>query len=69
MAKRYHESAAMITEDPNAMSFMPERTVFKKYAANEYNMREEYDDTIVGIDQQKDGDGAMIRRATKPRKA
>jgi len=69
MAKRYHESAAMITENPSAMSFMPENTVIKKYQPNEYNMPSEYDDTIVGIDSQKNGDGAMIRRATKPRKA
>lgn len=68
MAKRYHDSA-MISESPSSMSYMPENVVIKKYPPCSYNMKEEYDDTLGGIDAQKNADGSAIKRSMKPRKA
>jgi len=85
MAKRFHESirkqgmdyvhsqekqdGSMIHNDYSCMSLLPYNVMIKPYPANEFNLHDELNDTITGIDHQKNTlDGAKIRRAKNAKK-
>lgn len=64
-----HQDGAMIHEDYNCMSLLPYNVMIKPYPKNEFNLTDELNDTITGIDYQKNTlDGAKIRRMKNPKK-
>lgn len=63
------QDGAMIHEDYNCMSLLPYGVMIKPYPKNEFNLTDELNDTITGVDHQKNTlDGAKIRRAKNPKK-
>lgn len=63
------QDGAMIKEDYSCMSLLPYDVVIKEYPKNDYNLSDELNDTITGIDRQiNELDGAKIRGANVPKK-
>jgi hypothetical protein len=67
MARKYHEGKhMMLKEDKSKPSNLPQEYMNKEYPMCDY-LDTEYDDSIYGIDRQKDSDvrGAKSQMARK----
>ena len=82
MAKRFHESyagidsrkaqehrdAGMISEDHSAMANLPQNVMMKPWPGEDSYMPENLDDTITGINAQKNLDNSKKNAHLEPKK-
>ena len=72
--KRHHESErrmkemGMISEDRSAVANMPQSVVMKPWGGRYDELDHGQDDTIRGIDMQRNEDCSVARRHNKPNK-
>lgn len=62
------QDGGMIREDRSAISNLPQDVMIKPYAKVYGYMPEDLDDTIAGVDRQKEADAAGVRKDFHPRK-
>ena len=79
MKKKYHDSmgerrmsemreAGMISEDKSAVANMPQHVINKPWGGRYDELDHGQDDTIRGIDMQRNEDHAVAKRHNKPSK-
>ena len=72
--KRHHESErrmkemSMITEDRSAVANMPQSVHYKPWGGSYDELDHGQDDTIRGIDMQRNEDHSVAKRHNKPSK-
>jgi len=68
--RRMHEmrEAGMISEDKSAVANMPQSVMYKPWGGRYDELDHGQDDTIRGIDEQRNADHAVAKRHNKPSK-
>lgn len=59
----------MISEDHNAVANLPQQVIQKEWPKGGWYTPENQDDTIRGVNEQMNRDGAGVKKNWKPRKA